>query len=75
MLDPCAYALGAIGRGFHDVTVGNNSANDVTGYNATPGWDLTTGWGSPNLAQVFGAFGALVRGNHSMHALVARARR
>jgi subtilase family serine protease len=75
LLDPYAYALGATGRGFHDVTVGNNSDNGVTGYNATPGWDLTTGWGSPNLAQVFGGFGALVRGSHSMHALLARARR
>jgi subtilase family serine protease len=75
LLDPYAYALGASGRGFHDVTVGNNSDNGVTGYNATPGWDLTTGWGSPNLAQVFGGFGALVRGSHSMHALLVRARR
>lgn len=75
LLNPYAYALGATGRGFHDVTVGNNSDNGVTGYNATPGWDLTTGWGSPNLAQVFGGFGALVRGSHSMHALLARARR
>jgi subtilase family serine protease len=30
---------------FHDVTTGNN------GYNATPGWDPVTGWGTPN-AQV-----------------------
>ncbi len=75
LLDPYAYALGASGRGFHDVTVGNNSDNGVTGYNAAPGWDLTTGWGSPNLAQVFGGFGALVRGSHSMNALLARVRR
>jgi hypothetical protein len=26
---------------YHDVTVGNNLA-----YNAAPGWDFTTGWGS-----------------------------
>jgi subtilase family serine protease len=75
LFDPYAYALGASGRGFHDVTVGNNSANGVTGYNATPGWDLTTGWGSPNLTQVFGGFGSLVRSNHSIRALMARARR
>jgi subtilase family serine protease len=37
---------------FHDITMGNNSVDypsgSVTGYNATPGWDPATGWGSPN---------------------------
>jgi subtilase family serine protease len=61
LLDPYLYALGATGRGFHDVTIGNNGDNGVPGYNATPGWDLTTGWGSPNLAQLFGGFGSLSR--------------
>jgi hypothetical protein len=32
---------------YHDVTVGNNSNAGITGYNATPGWDPVTGWGSP----------------------------
>ncbi|MBV8943869.1 MAG: S53 family peptidase [Solirubrobacterales bacterium] len=75
LLDPYAYALGASGRGFHDVTVGNNSLAGITGYSAVPGWDLATGWGSPNLAPVFGGFGALVRRQHSMRALVSRARK
>jgi subtilase family serine protease len=37
---------------FHDVTTGDNtistSKGSVTGYEASPGWDPVTGWGSPN---------------------------
>ncbi len=73
-LNPYLYALGAAGVGFHDVTVGNNSLNGVTGYDATPGWDLATGWGTPNLAQLFGDIGSLAHGSHSMTSMVARAR-
>lgn len=44
---------------FHDVTVGNNTWDDgvvfVQGYDATPGWDLATGYGTPN----FGAAGTV----------------
>ena len=42
-------------KAFHDITTGNNDATvgsiTVTGYQAGPGWDPVTGWGSPN-AQV-----------------------
>ncbi|HEY2549030.1 MAG TPA: S53 family peptidase [Streptosporangiaceae bacterium] len=42
-------------QAFHDVTTGNNTAQfartTITGYQAAPGWDPVTGWGSPN-AQV-----------------------
>jgi len=38
------------GMGFHDVTAGNNSLHGVPGYNATTGWDLATGWGSPDVS-------------------------
>ena len=42
-------------KAFHDITTGNNDATAgsvlVTGYQAGPGWDPVTGWGSPN-AQV-----------------------
>ena len=76
LLDLSAYALGASGRGYHDVTVGNNSLDNIPGYSAAPGWDAATGWGTPNFAQVFGGFGSLFRGhNKSMHALLSRARR
>jgi subtilase family serine protease len=50
-----------IGRGpmyrkaFHDITTGDNSVvvvpRLITGYQASPGWDPVTGWGSPD-AQV-----------------------
>jgi subtilase family serine protease len=40
---------------FHDITTGNNTVitgtGTVTGYQAGPGWDPVTGWGSPD-AQV-----------------------
>jgi len=42
-------------QALHDVTVGNNTAQfppaTITGYQAAPGWDPVTGWGSPD-AQV-----------------------
>jgi subtilase family serine protease len=44
---------------FHDVTAGNNTVEitstsppeTITGYQAGPGWDPVTGWGTPD-AQV-----------------------
>ena len=56
-LNPALYALGAVGvqaQYFHDITSGNNSFAGVPGYNATPGWDLATGWGTPNLGNLAG---------------------
>ena len=42
-------------KAFHDITTGNNTAIDngvtITGYQARPGWDPVTGWGTPD-AQV-----------------------
>lgn len=38
---------------FNDVTSGNNQY-----YPATPGWDFTSGWGSPNFDQIATALGA-----------------
>ena len=40
-------------KAFHDITTGNNDSAIVTvaGYQAAPGWDPVTGWGTPN-AQV-----------------------
>jgi subtilase family serine protease len=42
-------------QAFHDITIGNNTASfppvTITGYQAAPGWDPVTGWGSPD-AQV-----------------------
>jgi subtilase family serine protease len=37
---------------YHDVTSGNNSAAGIRGYNAMPGWNLVTGWGSPKASNL-----------------------
>jgi subtilase family serine protease len=57
-VNPAIYRIArspAYHQAFHDVTTGNNtlSFNGVTipGYQAGPGWDPVTGWGSPD-AQV-----------------------
>jgi len=50
-LNPAIYAIGE-GRNydsdFHDITSGNNDCCGLPiSYNAVPGYDLVTGWGSP----------------------------
>ncbi len=51
-INPALYSIGA-GSGysaaFHDITSGNN------GFSATVGYDLATGWGSPNGAGLINA--------------------
>ena len=52
LINPALYTLGALSQrtglstGLVDVTAGNNSFNNVTGYNAVPGYDLASGWGT-----------------------------
>jgi subtilase family serine protease len=58
-LNPYLYALGPAGRGFHDITVGNNAFAGVPGYSAGPGWDLATGWGTPDIGQLFHTIAAM----------------
>jgi kumamolisin len=50
--NPTLYSLGKAGKGFHDITVGNNIAEvpNPTGFTAGPGYDNTSGWGSLDLA-------------------------
>lgn len=54
---PTIYDLsrGQLHQSLHDVRVGNNSATEgalgVDGFVATPGYDLTTGWGTPDVSQ------------------------
>jgi subtilase family serine protease len=45
-LNPALYKLA--GKGFHDITTGNNSVGGVAGYQASQGWDMATGWGTPD---------------------------
>jgi subtilase family serine protease len=54
-VNPALYAIARSAqyrRAFHDVAQGNTTvvmpAGPVTGYAAGPGWDMATGWGSPD---------------------------
>ena len=54
-VNPAIYAIArspAYHNAFHDVVTGDNSVfwptGLFTGYQAGPGWDPVTGWGSPN---------------------------
>jgi subtilase family serine protease len=42
--------------GIRDVTVGDNGYFPLTGYNAGPGYDLASGWGSIDIATFVNAF-------------------
>jgi len=51
LLNNRLYGWGTSGtlanRLFHDVTTGDNAFGDISGFDATPGWDAATGLGSP----------------------------
>jgi subtilase family serine protease len=54
-VNPAIYRIGlstSYHQAFHDITTGNNTVKfphvTITGYQASPGWDPVTGWGSPN---------------------------
>jgi subtilase family serine protease len=50
-INPAIYGIGEgtqYDSDFHDVTVGNNNNGRGKSYNAVTGYDLVTGWGSPN---------------------------
>ena len=54
-VNPAIYRIGrstSYHQAFHDITTGNNTVTfpheTITGYQASPGWDPVTGWGSPN---------------------------
>jgi len=51
-LNPAVYTIGksaGYSTNFHDITAGNNTNTTVSSkYYAVPGYDLCTGWGSPN---------------------------
>lgn len=57
LINPALYALGqasghgAGNTGLVDITAGNNSFAGVTGYNAGPGYDLASGWGTIDAAK------------------------
>jgi uncharacterized membrane protein len=56
-VNPTLYSLAANqasggGAVFHDVTAGNNTVPGLVGFSAGPGYDLTTGLGSVDAAQL-----------------------
>jgi subtilase family serine protease len=54
-LNAALYSIGGTGhfkQVGRDVTVGNNAYNGVPGYAATRGWDLATGWGTPDFDKI-----------------------
>ena len=58
-INPVLYKLGVARQGdFHDITSGDNSVHmdgvNVTGFQATQGWDAVTGWGVPQAYQFIG---------------------
>jgi subtilase family serine protease len=59
-LNPRLYALGneqnTATTGIRDVTTGNNNFNGVQGFNAAPGYDLATGWGTPDISTFVPAY-------------------
>jgi subtilase family serine protease len=50
-MNSALYSLAATGAasGIRDVRGGNNTFNGVKGYKATRGYDLATGWGTPDI--------------------------
>ncbi len=50
-INPAIYSIGqgsSYDSDFHDITSGNNNNGKGQSYNAVVGYDLVTGWGSPN---------------------------
>lgn len=58
-MDPLLYDLGRGSSVFHDITLGNNNFNGVKGYSAGTGFDLVTGWGTPDIANLVSAAATL----------------
>jgi subtilase family serine protease len=65
LINPALYTLGALSRhgvrntGIVDITSGNNSFGNVTGFDAAPGYDLASGWGTINAAKFVPALARL----------------
>jgi subtilase family serine protease len=71
-------ALYAIGRNpfqarndFHDITVGNNALDSPIGFDANRGYDLATGFGTPDVAHLVRDLAASPFGGNPLFALPA----
>jgi subtilase family serine protease len=55
-LNPAIYKIAQgpnYANDFHDITIGNNQlAGTAVGFNAAAGYDLASGWGTPNVANL-----------------------
>ena len=52
-------AKNAYASDFHDITVGNNQLVDTpVGFSAGTGYDIATGWGTPNVANLVAGLAA-----------------
>jgi pro-kumamolisin-like protein/Big-like domain-containing protein len=58
---------------FHDVTAGNNSVPGQVGANATPGFDLATGLGTVDAANLAAGWGSLIKLRSATKLAVAEA--
>jgi subtilase family serine protease len=64
-LNPTFYAIGTSGsyyNHFHDITSGSNDNGLGETYNAVAGYDLVTGWGSPDGHTLINALGPIPTG-------------
>lgn len=59
-LNPWLYSEGY--QAFNDVTVGSNYGCDTEGFPAVEGYDVATGWGTPNFKQILALHGVDVDG-------------
>merc|ERR1712216_624177 len=68
-LNPLLYKLAKSGKGYQDVTVGDNRMNRLSimklseGYSCTEGWDAVTGFGTPNFGEMLDFVKQLLSGD------------
>ena len=58
-INPAVYSIGRAASYhdvFHDIVSGNNNNGHGESYSAVAGYDLVTGWGSPNGQNLIDAF-------------------
>lgn len=63
--NPTLYSLAANGQsqvGLRDVVIGNNNFNNVIGFDAGPGFDLASGWGTVDAAVFVPAYASTLPG-------------
>lgn len=50
-MNPWLYQLGG-GKGFTDITQGSTTGCDTSGFPAQAGWDLASGFGTPDFNKI-----------------------